>query len=403
MTLTAKQVINKRKLAAQLSKDELEGLPKKEVYKLIQGCLKGLSRLTKPQLIEKILDWTHDLRVVSKKAVSDLLKETMIEVRSSDSDAERVLDMVHRDYTEDSQEAAKLLASIIIKRAETYANENNTTGAGVYKGYTLKIKKKLSDWKENDSSKRLWCLDVLDTLENTIKEKRQKASSVYTSENKKAFIKKLKDVYENVLHKAKMTLNDYLDPTVEKKPSWHRVSFALAVTSGRRQNEIHGENKSYEVGTGILSIKYDDHYEVATYGFGNTLAFTGISKGREGRGEMVFQIPCLYDPAKWIQIWKSLPAARLNCDEQGLKRIRDAMYDTLKPELLNLGLSGKYKDSRDVYTMAVQSPLFFDEDKFIEVNKTSHGHEVKGEKLFDLYKSACLCHYIKFTASDHYA
>ena len=104
-------------------------------------------------------------------------------------------------------------------------------------------------------------MDVLDTLENLIKEQRQKATEVYNQENKKAFINNLKDEYENVLHKAYMTLDDYLDPDVKVKPSWHRVSFALAVTSGRRQNEIHGGDgkevpkKNYEVGTGILHIK----------------------------------------------------------------------------------------------------------------------------------------------------
>ena len=132
---------------------------------------------------------------------------------------------------------------------------------------------------------------------------------------------------------------------------WHATSLALAITSGRRMDEIHGTCE----------------YEVVD---ADTLRATGLSK--KASDDSVLESPCLIDAYKWVEALNKLPENRRHQDNATVNNvirvaIRDSVEGVLKTKL---GFK-MYKDSRDFYVCYLLATKY---------ERTKHGSEINFAK-----------------------
>jgi hypothetical protein len=151
----------------------------------------------------------------------------------------------------------------------------------------------------------------------------------------------------------------YAQPDLNK--GWHKVSFALALTSGRRMDEIHGDCK----------------FEVVN---DQTLRSIGLSKKREDDAEL--ESPCLVDANKWVAVINKLPDNRRNQPNAIVNgTIRKAISESISNVFTKLDfhkfdeqgnrILGSYKDSRDFYVSYLIAR---------DYNKSKHGSEINFAK-----------------------
>lgn len=144
---------------------------------------------------------------------------------------------------------------------------------------------------------------------------------------------------------------------------WQKVSLALAFTSGRRMDEIHGTTE----------------YKVVD---SNTVRSIGLAKKESD--DFALESPCLVDANKWVTVINNLPKNRRKQENSTVNgTIRKAIEDSIKLRVYpELGIK-TYKDSRDFYisylitrdfpTSGYRSQLAF--------VKTIIGHEAKKQSL----------------------
>lgn len=140
---------------------------------------------------------------------------------------------------------------------------------------------------------------------------------------------------------------------------WQKVSLALALTSGRRMDEIHGFTQ-YEA--------LDD----------KTLKNKGLSKKRDD--DFILESPCLVDAYKWVLVRNKLPESRLNLPNSIVNGvISSSMSATLKPTVYPLLDIEQYKDSRDFYIAYLIATVYDRRIHGSELNyaKALVGHESK--------------------------
>ncbi len=202
-----------------------------------------------------------------------------------------------------------------------------------------------------------------------------------------AFIKKLsKDLHRAVNKQYDVTMNEYGDEEhlikVEGKKildwaedvidwasnqdnlerNWHKVSFALALTSGRRMDEIHGHTQ-YDV----LDEK--------------TLIAVGLSK--KPTTDYTLESLCLVNAYKWLNALNKLPEKRRNQDNGVVHNtIRKLIWDVVEPTAKGLGFRS-YKDTRDFYATYI-GDVVYDSDMPVTLMvfvRNMIGHESKKETL----------------------
>lgn len=152
----------------------------------------------------------------------------------------------------------------------------------------------------------------------------------------------------------------YKQDSLDRK--WHKVSFALALTSGRRMDEIHGDTK----------------YEIAE---NQTLRATGLSKKLDEN--FTHESPCLIDANKWLAVLNKLPENVRNQENIRVNQtIRPAMSNSLKPIWDELGFKS-YKDARDFYVSYLIARDYKKTVDGSEINfaKKLLGHEAKKQTL----------------------
>jgi hypothetical protein len=144
---------------------------------------------------------------------------------------------------------------------------------------------------------------------------------------------------------------------------WQKVSLALAITSGRRMDEIHG-NTQYELVNA------------------NTIRSIGLAK--KEFEDYALESPCLVNAEKWITVINRLPESRRNQPNSTVNgTIRKAIEESIKLKTRPLFGIETYKDSRDFYisylvtrdfpTSGYRSQLAY--------AKTIIGHEAKKQSL----------------------
>lgn len=249
-----------------------------------------------------------------------------------------------------------------------------------YKNYTIKTicKRVLPKIKKyliaaGDFRQRGWGAEVTRILYDRYKSKIQEINLEYdrsVQPEKKEFIATID--HQKILNWAIATLKN--------ESRWHRVSLALAVVSGRRMVEIHGEDRGFDIGNGIIIPIVNGREIDKVYNFPQTLIFSGQAKSRS-RNDINFEIPVLCDPQLFIARWQSLPPERLNQDSTTVNRVISSAISTatkkLRPEL---GIK-KYKDSRDIYITLVMKHFdrAYDLSEKERENLKGHilGHEIK--------------------------
>jgi len=144
---------------------------------------------------------------------------------------------------------------------------------------------------------------------------------------------------------------------------WHKVSFALALTSGRRMDEIHGHAK-FEV---------IDSENIRTIGL-----------AKKSVDDFELKSPVLVDAYKWVKALNMLPEKRrnqINAVVNGV--IRKAIAESFGGCIFsNLGLE-KYKDARDFYASYLLTHKYKREIHGSEISfvKKILGHEGKRQSL----------------------
>jgi hypothetical protein len=117
--------------------------------------------------------------------------------------------------------------------------------------------------------------------------------------------------------------------------SWKHLSVALAISTGRRQAEVHSVSTTFE------------------YVNESTVRFEGQLKTKT-RGQVdAYEIPCLFDPTKVITAWQKLKSLGKCAQPEDINRLYSkALSGELPLDIKAFKLSANltaYKDNRDLY------------------------------------------------------
>jgi hypothetical protein len=157
--------------------------------------------------------------------------------------------------------------------------------------------------------------------------------------------------------------------------TWHKLSLALAISSGRRMDEIHGDGTTFKV----LDV--------------NTIETTGLSKKKET--DYVHVSPCLVDAYKWFQAYNKLPEKRRNLPNNVVNsRVAASLTESLKTRTKDNVIEqlfgsddehfkASYKTSRDFYVAYLITTKFNRIQHGTEINyaKSLLGHSAKRQTL----------------------
>ena len=248
-----------------------------------------------------------------------------------------VLDWLYETY-KDSPPAA-------VKQINQFISNKEYTIKTICKSVLPKIKKYLCG--SSDYHLIAWGMEVSALLNQQYKKATDQINLEYdtiVNPQKQLFFENLDSSY--IASWARETLEN------ENGKKWHTISLALAIVSGRRMVEIHGENRFYECGNGIITPVVNGRQIDKSYNFPQTLTFVGQAKSKS-RTHLKFQIPVLCDANLFLERISTLPPQRLNLDPTTVNKIISSAISTATKKLRKqLGIKS-YKDSRDIYTNVV--------------------------------------------------
>ena len=297
---------------------------------------------------------------------------TIIDLVRRSGISEDVLDRIYKTYSNSPNLAVEQICKFFESKEYTHKT--------ICKTVLPKIKKYLTN--VGDYRQKGWGLEVVNLLYSKYKETIQDINSEYdliVNPDKKDRIRDLN---------SEAIVNWAID-TLENDDRWHRVSLALAVVSGRRMVEIHGENRDFEIGNGLITPIVNGRAIDKCYKFPQTLVFTGQAKTKS-KDDLSFQIPVLCDPQLFINRWQNLPPERLNLTPTIVnKRVSTAISTATKKLRAELGLKS-YKDSRDVYGDTVMN--YF--DRTYDLSSEAKDREI--------LKGHILGHELKIASSERY-
>jgi hypothetical protein len=331
---------------AKETKTGLEQLNRLELQTLANGLITRYSKLTKANLIDKLLEVSDGYRTD--------LKAQSLEFVELNTDADFGYEFYLNAYQKNKD--TKPLVEYMV---------NTWKGKGI--AQTTLVKSKPKQVKN--------CLDLLvsnfpDSLEWTDllyselrillqndnkvvnKEYGQKVEGYGTPETM------LEIDGSVVVNWSEKVLTDYINnPNPDK--DWQGVSLALALTSGRRMDEIHGTCRFFAVSD-------------------NNLKSVGLSKKSDE--DSVLISPCLVDNQLWLYAYNRLPEKRKGLNNIKVNQnISKLVSDSLKTKIYpDLGIN-QYKDSRDFF-VAYLIKNVWDVDKHgsqLNYAKNLLGHDSK--------------------------
>lgn len=301
---------------AKETKTSLEQLTKPELQILAKGLIKGYSKLNVPNLIDKLLEVSNGYRTA--------LNAQSLEYVELNRDADFGYEFFLNAYRQ-NKDTNPLVVYMI----------NTWKGKGI--ALTTLVKTKPKQVRK--------CLDLLisnfpdsldwsDSLYNYLrdllkldnkdanKEYGQKVEGYGTPETM------LEINGSVVVNWCQKILTDYINnPNPDK--DWQGVSLALALTSGRRMDELHGTCRFFIVSD-------------------NKLKSVGLSKKSDDNSVLIS--PCLVNNELWLNTYNRLPDKRkgltnIKVNQNISKLVSDSLKAKVYPEL---GIN-QYKDSRDFF------------------------------------------------------
>ncbi len=352
----------KLKNLATFNKMALEAMTVAELRELGAFLVPNYRKLRKPEMIDALIE-------VSAHYRAEALKENLAAIElmgDIDLSPEFIIECKNKNLSSDQ------VSKIIIKTIESKGYAEST----IAKTVPRQIKKVLDTvaLKLSDGTTKNWTDEIFDFVREHVKDYHRKV-------NKETAIKveaigdvDSKDgvIYidgKKVINWAIEKINwAYEQENLDK--GWHSVSLALALTSGRRQDEIHG------------TCEYRAIDE-------NTLEATGLSKKKDDHYK--HKSPCLVNAQKWVEVINKLPVnLRDQPNSEVNQNIRKKIEKSIKDkELKFLGFT-KYKDSRDFYVSYLISTEYHKSKHGSEINfaKKLLGHESKRQTLH--YEKICV-------------
>lgn len=332
---------------------DLGNLTANELKFHAKGLITGYTNLKKQDLIDKLkIEIKVYMDDVNAKA-SDFVKEF--------GEGEDDVNATFIKNALGSNQSLEMIASVIVNKWQN--TQGKIEGQTISKATLVKSKpKQLRAILETIYSEENSVITV-DSCNQLYDEVRKQLQTISAEVNKEYGQKvEENDSIDNQLNLEGQKIIDWCNETLkdfingDKKVTWHKVSLALALTSGRRMDEIHGDISSYEIG-------FPETY----------LRSIGLSKKPED-DMAVLNAPCLVDVDLWLEAFAKLPEDRkglTNAKVNGV--ISSAISDTLKRGTYTyLGLT-KYKDARDFY-IAYLIDTFY--------QKSLHGSEIRFIKQF---------------------
>lgn len=318
---------------AKYNRANLEGMTVALLKHEAAGLIKGISKLKKAKLIDAILELTKPLK---EKQLRDtaISMELMSEFDIDES-------FLNRAYVENLP--PEYTADVVAKKLLDLHEKGVITASTMAKTKMKNLRVILDSVKLADSNSSEWCNETYKLVREQIKVHDREVNRQYNEETKETYGDSDKGGLV-FLDKDKIIdwMNDTIDWAIEQdnlEKGWHKVSFALALATGRRMVEIHGTTKFEKV---------DE----------NHLKTIGLAKKESDDVELVS--PCLINTDKWLAAYSKLPEKRRNQHSDIVNKvISRAISEAIASIIDELGFrnanpknnktKGSYKDSRDFY------------------------------------------------------
>lgn len=299
---------------AKYSQIALEGMPAHQLRDLLRGVVLGFSSMNKATLIENALAVTNGYKQQSMVKIANAL-EAMGE---NDLTYAPIQACYQGDL--DAKEAAKLIYDRIMVQ-----KHKDTT---VTKTKPKQLRAILAKLKLVEPESQQWADNLYAHFLTLIRELTFEINGEYKYRNDNRTADDFKRVDGDAIAQWATNVLEYAASDDNSDSSWHKVSLALAITSGRRQAEIHGTTQ----------------YELVD---SKTIRAIGLVKKKTDDFELEFQP--ISDAETWLKALNSLPENRRNQDKNRVNgTIRKSIEGSLKSKMNEFGFSF-YKDSRDFY------------------------------------------------------
>jgi len=349
------------KYLATFNKMALEAFTVAELRELGAFLVPNYRKLRKPEMIDALIE-------VSEHYRAEALKENLAAIElMGDIELSPEFIIECKNKLLSSEQVSK----IIIKSIESKGYADST----IAKTAPRQVKKVLDTvvLKFSDETTSKWSDEIFDFIREHVKDYHRKVNKETAKK-----VENIGDVdSDGVIYiDGKKVINwaiekidwAYNQENLEK--GWHSVSLALALTSGRRQDEIHGDCDYQAIDEKTLEAK-------------------GLSKKKDE--DYVHNSPCLVNAYKWVDVINKLPEnLRHQPNSVVNQNIRKKIEKSIKDkELKALGFT-KYKDSRDFYVSYLISTEYRKQTHGSEINfaKKLLGHESKKQTLH--YEKICV-------------
>lgn len=315
-TLTPQEKEQRIKVLAKIPVKTFDTYTAEQMRKELKGLAKNLRGTHKPQLMELFLEVTK----LERDRLNAELENTVINDKSS-SDCIKPESL--KNYFEEGLRG-KDTAIVIFKNAETL-NLKPTT---IAKTWSKTIKRNLDYLVSKNFVAPEWANECFNSFKEQVKPLHHEYNQAYNAIQQLStpVDEKITLDSEKILNWASETLHN---PNPKK---WGLISLALAITSGRRMDEIHGTCK----------------FEIVD---SNHIKAIGLSKKPNDDSEFVFQT--LVEANVWLQAYNLIPSDKKGHPYEIVNNIiRKTIENHSREVTLNIfGQGASYKWARDFYAL----------------------------------------------------
>ena len=216
----------------------LKSRTKADIYTRYGSLLRGASKDNKSVLIQRLLDYVADYKILALNQAKSFMQSLDI----AEFDKYKTL-----EFALENRLSAKQTAEVYFKKLKERYVVGELSASTMGKTERQEVRRLANQLALNNPDKKDWT-DEVHTLVG-------KHLSEFDSEYNKQYKKDLSDRgsskrktglnVEKLMSWIEEKTNIYLAKKTLKR-GWHEVSFLLALTSGRRMIEIHGEQCKYE-------------------------------------------------------------------------------------------------------------------------------------------------------------
>ena len=319
--LTASEVTAKLQALALIPVETLHRLTVRELHENLRYLADKVSSLKKQDAIDKILELTKELRERKQKEIENT-------VLTDESVSDCINENKLKSYYDKGLNGEDV-GNILFKNALSLGYSNTT----IAKTWSKKIRVNL-EFLYNEQ------LISLEWKESVYKAYRTNAGKLDHEYNQKYQASKEMrlDVSEKVTLDGVTILNWATDILYNPNPKkYGMISLALAISSGRRMDELHGTCEFFLVdSTHIKAV--------------------GLSKKSDENNEFIFQT--LIDSKVWLDGYNLIPSDKKGHNQATVNlTIRKTIENHTKSYLDLLGFKS-YKDSRDFYALYMLNNFF---------------------------------------------